>query len=1768
VGLVVVMLLAATLACNLTSEDEDTDSGEAPTVEATVTPLASFTPATIGAQTPTVVPTWTPRPPIVWSSPTPIAWVPTATPYPTLPPISTVLPYDIRITSPQNGSQVAGVVSITGSASHPNFLQYALEWAPVDNPGLWYPLTNPPQTEFVLNRVLGFWNTNTVADGQYYLRLHVWLTDGSSIYYPSMQGMSVQVSNTATTPPTTTPTPRPNKPPTIAAIANQEVETGQTITIPVQTSDPDGDAVELFVASSHPSIAEAEVRGSNQVALTGVSAGLARIVVTANDNYGGLSRTLFLVTVRGTNSAPSVSPLGTQNIRVNQVVDITVDATDPDGDPLTVEAEVKSMVPAIPGNTVVQAFAPNPDQNIVRLIGVSIGTATVGVEVSDGRGGISNTVFTVIVGQPNRSPVIDTIGDQSMTIGQSLDVSYVVTDPDGDSLTAYASSSNTDVVSAFVASTGTIRLSANNPGTATVSLSVNDGHGGFASASFKVTVGQPNRSPSVSAIDNQSLNVGQSLDIAVTADDPDGDELVAVATSDNAGVVDAFFVVFSEGLGTLRLSGTGAGTATVTVSVDDQRGGTDSTTFTVTVTQPNRPPVIDPIADQTLSNGDTRQMPFSAYDPDGDALTQSAESSNAAVVEASVTNSGVVTLTANQVGNATVTVQVDDSQALPVTRQFAVTVVAVNDPPVLDPINPVSMELGDTINVFYTASDPEGAPLNPQVASDDTGIVTAAVVAEGVLELVSQGVGSTTVTLTINDGVNAPVSRTFEVTVLEANDPPTITPIDPVTMDDGTTTDVSFTVTDPEGDPLSPVVESDDEAVVTASVTAPDTITLTANAPGNVTITLTVDDGANPPVSVTFAVLVQEVNDPPTIDPIPDVTMQNVNTETVSFVVNDPEGATLSVVANSDDEAVVTANVTAPGTITLTANGAGTATVTVTVNDGVNDPVSTTFEVLVEINAPPTVEAIPAVTMENGQTRDVIFNANDPEGEPLNPQASSSNEGVVIASVAGPNTIALEAVGVGDATVTLTVNDGTNPPVSVDFLVTVTPVNEPPTVDPIAPVTVESGTTTEVTFNAVDPEGAPLNIFAASNDEGIVGATVTGPDTITLTANSEGTTAVELSVDDGVNPAVTTSFDVTVEPPVNAPPAIDPIASVTMQAGTTQDVTFTASDPDGDPLTAVAGSDAPGVVTANVTGPNTIALTSAGAGAATVTLTVTDSINPPVSVQFGVTVEAPNQPPVVDPIAPVNMPAGVTQNVTFTASDPDGDPLTAVAGSDAPGVVTANVTGPNTIALTSAGAGAATVTLTVTDSINPPVSVQFGVTVEAPNQPPVVDPILSVDMSVGEVREVTFNAVDPEGAPLNPIATSDNPAVVTANVTAPNIITLTANQAGQATVTLTVNDGVNPPVSTEFIVTVTAVNNPPVIDPIPPQTLAVGEELTVPVNVTDPDGDPIVLTAISGDQNVVLAQAVNNNSVLLQGANPGTTSVSVTADDSREGGQVTIQFEVTVTPGTPPPSVDLTAYPVVPDIPPEMATSLNDLYNSGVTNFSNQAGAFSKIGDGPVDSVNFLVPFATGDYDLGSFGYLQATIDFYAVTPVRAYDPALNSFSVDSVAAGADFDISTLFTSAPAEPPCDTLGGTHLSCELEATRPSIALISFSPGSIAYMDSATFRAELQNLVDQTLSRGVIPVLATIPANSSVSLPEPLINYNEAIVEVATNSNFGIGVPLWNLWLAMQNQGITNPNSVAPEGPGNLTASALNYGYNVRNYTALEVLAAVRQGAGIE
>jgi hypothetical protein len=82
---------------------------------------------------------------------------------------------------PTAGSALQGVITVEGRADHPDFAYYELSFTYADLPNpTWFIITERLTTP-VSNGPLGLWDTSSIVDGNYILRLEVSLSDGSTL---------------------------------------------------------------------------------------------------------------------------------------------------------------------------------------------------------------------------------------------------------------------------------------------------------------------------------------------------------------------------------------------------------------------------------------------------------------------------------------------------------------------------------------------------------------------------------------------------------------------------------------------------------------------------------------------------------------------------------------------------------------------------------------------------------------------------------------------------------------------------------------------------------------------------------------------------------------------------------------------------------------------------------------------------------------------------------------------------------------------------------------------------------------------------------------------------------------------------------------------------------------------------------------------------------------------------------------------------------------------------------------------------------------------------------------------------------------------------------------------------------------------------------------------------------------------------------------------------------------------------------------------------
>lgn len=133
------------------------------------------------------------------------------------------------ISYPPETELIRGVVEIRGTASHPEFWKYELAAAPFGTQN-WFNL-GVSETP-VQNGVLGRWDTNTVPDGTYSLRIRIVKRDGN---YDEYLVQRVLVGNTA---PAETPTPEETSTPVPTATPVPPTATPVVVTPDIPTPTP------------------------------------------------------------------------------------------------------------------------------------------------------------------------------------------------------------------------------------------------------------------------------------------------------------------------------------------------------------------------------------------------------------------------------------------------------------------------------------------------------------------------------------------------------------------------------------------------------------------------------------------------------------------------------------------------------------------------------------------------------------------------------------------------------------------------------------------------------------------------------------------------------------------------------------------------------------------------------------------------------------------------------------------------------------------------------------------------------------------------------------------------------------------------------------------------------------------------------------------------------------------------------------------------------------------------------------------------------------------------------------------------------------------------------------------------------------------------------------------------------------------------------------------------------------------------------------------
>ncbi len=253
-------------------------------------------------------------------------------------------------------------------------------------------------------------------------------------------------------------------------------------------------------------------------------------------------------------------------------------------------------------------------------------------------------------------------------------------------------------------------------------------------------------------------------------------------------------------------------------------------------------------------------------------------------------------------------------------------------------------------------------------------------------------------------------------------------------------------------------------------------------------------------------------------------------------------------------------------------------------------------------------------------------------------------------------------------------------------------------------------------------------------------------------------------------------------------------------------------------------------------------------------------------------------------------------------------------------------------------------------------------------------------------------------------------------------------------------------------------------------------------------------------------------------------------------------------------TAELYRVPLISEISPRMS----EIYAQGQA-MGNHSNTVTKVGDSVSANPYYLNPMSRDDTDLGPYDFLEAT--------VRYYGPSL---ATGSVAARIGMTTYVVFDPLWADKDLCNPGETPLDCEYRLKQPSIAMIMFGPNDVRHMTDAEFAVQMRQIVDESLDRGIIPVLSTFSVDPNDALWWQALNFNLRLSEIAADEQ----VPLINLWAAarmLPDYGLdADAIHMANSGFPNLrfsTGHEVYYGTSLQNLLSIRMLDEIRRSLNL-
>jgi PGF-pre-PGF domain-containing protein len=487
--------------------------------------------------------------------------------------------------------------------------------------------------------------------------------------------------------------------PVLSAIGNKEVNENNLLSFIVSAADPDGPATITYSANNMPEGATFD-SNTGEFSWTPLynQSGVYDVEFIANSN-GLIDSQNVSITVSNVDRAPVLGSIGSKSVSENQTLNFNISATDPDDD------SVSYAVNDLPQGATFSSsgdfsWTPSYEQSgnyVVEFIASANGLQ-------------DSETITITVLNVDRPVKLDPVDDVIVNETEVIDFIVAGSDPDKDKVTYSVSVHPGN--SSFDSESGNFHwvTGYNDSGSYEIEFTAT-ANGTTDSELMTITINNVDRKPELATIGNKIVDENSTLMFTLSATDADGDDITYSASSlpDNSvfdsvsgtfewtplynqsGIYDVEFIAISNGL-------------------------TDSQNVSITVSNVDRAPVLKSIGSRSINENKTLTFTVSATDPDDDLISYSVAGLPPG---ASFTPSNA---------EFTWTPSYDDSKdyivefkasanALNDSETITITVLNVDRPVQLDPVDDVIVNETEIIDFIVTGSDPDGDKVTYSVSA-------------------------------------------------------------------------------------------------------------------------------------------------------------------------------------------------------------------------------------------------------------------------------------------------------------------------------------------------------------------------------------------------------------------------------------------------------------------------------------------------------------------------------------------------------------------------------------------------------------------------------------------------------------------------------------------------------------------------------------------------------------------------------------------------------------------------------------------------------------------------------------------------------------------------------------------------------------------------------------------------------------------------------------------------------------------------------------------